>query len=145
SLKNWLPRDRNCRNCANARFVISAANWYPGASCGTVLCDDDPPCQDCAVPTPESPALIFASPLPARDRARAAISQHYLADEAQLMDRLLAIAEFPQGRADVQNVAADWVRRVRALRDERSPLDAFMHQYDLSSEEGVLLMCLAEA
>ncbi|HUP91868.1 MAG TPA: bifunctional proline dehydrogenase/L-glutamate gamma-semialdehyde dehydrogenase PutA, partial [Solimonas sp.] len=39
----------------------------------------------------------------------------------------------------------DWVARVRKLRGEQSPLDAFMQQYDLSSEEGVLLMCLAEA
>ncbi|MGH8310325.1 MAG: bifunctional proline dehydrogenase/L-glutamate gamma-semialdehyde dehydrogenase PutA, partial [Steroidobacteraceae bacterium] len=31
------------------------------------------------------------------------------------------------------------------LRDKESPLDAFMREYDLSSEEGVLLMCLAEA
>ena len=98
------------------------------------------------MPTPEPPALIFASPLPRREPLRTAISQHYLADESQVLDRLLEIADLPPTRsADVQNVAADWVRRVRLLRDERSPLDAFMHQYDLSSEEGVLLMCLAEA
>ncbi|TAJ52641.1 MAG: bifunctional proline dehydrogenase/L-glutamate gamma-semialdehyde dehydrogenase PutA, partial [Nevskiaceae bacterium] len=41
--------------------------------------------------------------------------------------------------------AAGWVERVRRLKNEQSPLDAFMQQYDLSSEEGVLLMCLAEA
>ena len=89
---------------------------------------------------------VFSAPPPARDAARAAISRHYLADEPALLQRLLGIAELPAERsAAVQKVAADWVRRVRQLRDERSPLDAFMHQYDLSSEEGVLLMCLAEA
>src|SRR5579871_5934315 len=75
-----------------------------------------------------------------------AISEHYLADEAPLVNRLLGIAEIPQARAEeVVKRAAGWVRRVRRLRGDQSPLDAFMRQYDLSSEEGVLLMCLAEA
>ena len=34
---------------------------------------------------------------------------------------------------------------VRARRAEQGLLDAFMQEYDLSSEEGVVLMCLAEA
>src|SRR5581483_7788933 len=96
--------------------------------------------------TPDTVAYVFSDPPPARDALRAAIAQHYLADETELLGKLIAIAEVPASRsAAIQNTAADWVRRVRSLRDEQSPLDAFMHQYDLSSEEGVLLMCLAEA
>ncbi|MBI3171992.1 MAG: proline dehydrogenase family protein, partial [Hydrocarboniphaga effusa] len=84
--------------------------------------------------------------LPERTGARAAITAQYLADETHLVNRLLAIAELPAPATAVLTArAADWVRRVRGLRDEQSPLDAFMQQYDLSSEEGVLLMCLAEA
>jgi RHH-type proline utilization regulon transcriptional repressor/proline dehydrogenase/delta 1-pyrroline-5-carboxylate dehydrogenase len=37
------------------------------------------------------------------------------------------------------------VNSVREKRAERGVLDAFMQEYDLSSEEGVVLMCLAEA
>jgi RHH-type proline utilization regulon transcriptional repressor/proline dehydrogenase/delta 1-pyrroline-5-carboxylate dehydrogenase len=37
------------------------------------------------------------------------------------------------------------VRRVRERSHEQGALDAFMQEYDLSSEEGVVLMCLAEA
>ncbi len=91
-------------------------------------------------------ACIFPDSFPQPDALRAAISAHYLADEAQLLDRLLAIAGLPAAPAQqAVSCAADWVARVRRLRHEQSPLDAFMQQYDLSSEEGVLLMCLAEA
>jgi RHH-type transcriptional regulator, proline utilization regulon repressor / proline dehydrogenase / delta 1-pyrroline-5-carboxylate dehydrogenase len=77
---------------------------------------------------------------------RAAITAHWLADETQLINRLLSIAELPAAAAQATVArAADWVARVRALRERQSPLDAFMQQYDLSSDEGVLLMCLAEA
>ncbi len=92
------------------------------------------------------PATVWSTPLPQRDQLRAAISAHWLADEAQLLTRLLAVAQVPDERAEEIVVrAADWVTRVRELREQQSPLDAFMQQYDLSSEEGVLLMCLAEA
>lgn len=81
-----------------------------------------------------------------RDAARRAITAAWLVDEADAMPRLVQLAQLPAEPAQaVVAQAADWVRRVRALRDEQTPLDAFMRQYDLSSEEGVLLMCLAEA
>jgi len=90
--------------------------------------------------------FVFAQPPPVREGLRAAITAAWLADETATVRRLLADAELPEARAAaVQATAAGWVRRVRALRDKESPLDAFMRQYDLSSEEGVLLMCLAEA
>ncbi|HUP92509.1 MAG TPA: hypothetical protein VM074_09710, partial [Solimonas sp.] len=90
--------------------------------------------------------FVFATSPPARSLLRQAISQHYLADETQLVNRLVALAELPPPRAaEAMAHAGDWVARVRKLRGEQSPLDAFMQQYDLSSEEGVLLMCLAEA
>ena len=77
---------------------------------------------------------------------RRAISEAWLADETTTVNRLLGLAEVSGDRCNhVQMQAAGWVRRVRRLKDEQSMLDAFMHEYDLSSEEGVLLMCLAEA
>jgi RHH-type proline utilization regulon transcriptional repressor/proline dehydrogenase/delta 1-pyrroline-5-carboxylate dehydrogenase len=81
-----------------------------------------------------------------RDSYRQAITSAWLTDEGELVQRLLSAAMLPPvGRQAVIAQAADWVHRVRRLRDEQTPLDAFMQQYDLSSEEGVLLMCLAEA
>src|SRR5690606_37981120 len=48
-------------------------------------------------------------------------------------------------REAVQVAATDLVRRVRARALDQGAIDAFMQQYDLASEEGVLLMCVAEA
>ncbi len=96
---------------------------------------------------PETPpSFLFAEPPPPRGPLRAMIGELYLAEETALVNRLLAIAELPPELA-AQSVAtaADWVRRVRKLKDTQSALDAFMREYDLSSDEGVLLMCLAEA
>ena len=94
----------------------------------------------------DSSEFVIRRPAPARDALFGAITSAWLADETSLLNRLCALAELPAERAAaVQAQAVDWVRRVRARRDDQSPLDAFMRQYDLSSEEGVLLMCLAEA
>lgn len=80
------------------------------------------------------------------DPLRNAITDAWLTDETALVQRLIALAEVPAPQsAAIQIQAAQWVRDVRALRDQQSMLDAFMAEYDLSSEEGVLLMCLAEA
>ncbi len=49
-----------------------------------------------------------------------------------------------QASARVAATAADLVRQVRGTR-RASPVDALMRQYDLSSEEGLALMELAEA
>jgi RHH-type proline utilization regulon transcriptional repressor/proline dehydrogenase/delta 1-pyrroline-5-carboxylate dehydrogenase len=91
-------------------------------------------------------AFVLAQSLPPRDALRQAISAAYLADETALVNRCAALATLPTEHATlVVRQAAGWVERVRTLKNEQSPLDAFMQQYDLSSEEGVLLMCLAEA
>ena len=96
--------------------------------------------------TSSPPSFLFEQAPPARKPLRAAITELYLSDETALVNRLLAIAELPPERsAHVTQQAAEWVRRVRQLRESQTALDAFMREYDLSSEEGVLLMCLAEA
>src|SRR5882757_7035340 len=90
--------------------------------------------------------FVYAAPPPPRSPLRAAIGELWLADETQLVNRLLAIAGLPAERAQATvREAAGWVERVRGLKETQSALDAFMREYDLSSEEGVLLMCLAEA
>jgi RHH-type transcriptional regulator, proline utilization regulon repressor / proline dehydrogenase / delta 1-pyrroline-5-carboxylate dehydrogenase len=51
----------------------------------------------------------------------------------------------PGERAATEALATDLVRRIRAARDKRSAVDAFTQEYALSSDEGVVLMCLAES
>ncbi|HEU4991543.1 MAG TPA: bifunctional proline dehydrogenase/L-glutamate gamma-semialdehyde dehydrogenase PutA, partial [Luteimonas sp.] len=89
-------------------------------------------------PTPQAPL-------------RAAITAAWARDEAEHVAELLAVARAPRpgwgepDRAAVQATAADLVRRVRARAADQGAIEAFMRQYDLGSEEGVLLMCVAEA
>jgi RHH-type proline utilization regulon transcriptional repressor/proline dehydrogenase/delta 1-pyrroline-5-carboxylate dehydrogenase len=70
----------------------------------------------------------------------------YLADEQALVRDLVDAADAgPATRAKIQETAAQLVHAVRASKANEGGLDAFLQQYDLSSEEGVLLMCIAEA
>lgn len=74
------------------------------------------------------------------------VSKLYLADEAALLNRLAAEADAGEaGRAQIQATATTLVEAVRRHSANDGGIDAFLQQYDLSSEEGVLLMCIAEA
>jgi len=74
------------------------------------------------------------------------IDRTFCADEAEMVDKLLAQLQFdPESEDRVNRRAQSLVSAVRAKKADRGLLDAFMQEYDLSSEEGVILMCLAEA
>jgi RHH-type proline utilization regulon transcriptional repressor/proline dehydrogenase/delta 1-pyrroline-5-carboxylate dehydrogenase len=76
---------------------------------------------------------------------RDAISAAYLAPEDVIVDRRIAEAALsPQEARDTARVAAEIVTRIRK-ENGKGGIDAFMREYALSSEEGVALMCLAEA
>ena len=80
------------------------------------------------------------------DKFRQAISHAYLADEDALVESLIARARLsPAESAATNALARDLVTRLRAGHKNRTGIDAFMQEYALSSEEGVVLMCLAEA
>ena len=80
------------------------------------------------------------------ERLRAEIDLHYHADEARLVKRLLASVRLEPAATDrVNQRARSLISAVRAKKAKQGLLDAFMQEYDLSSEEGVVLMCLAEA
>ncbi|QNH15364.1 bifunctional proline dehydrogenase/L-glutamate gamma-semialdehyde dehydrogenase PutA [Xanthomonas sp. SS] len=94
-----------------------------------------------------SPSPLLAPELPPASHAlRAAITAAWLKDEADHVRELLEQARLPAAdQAKVQALAADLVTRVRARAQNQGAIEAFMRQYDLGSEEGVLLMCVAEA
>jgi RHH-type proline utilization regulon transcriptional repressor/proline dehydrogenase/delta 1-pyrroline-5-carboxylate dehydrogenase len=78
--------------------------------------------------------------------ARAAINDLWLADEDACVERLAGVARLdPAATARVSRAAADLVARTRAARVTGAGVDALMREYDLSSHEGMVLMCLAEA
>ena len=86
------------------------------------------------------PALAEVSPL------RQALRATYHADETEVVEALLAEAELPApARKRVAERATLLVEEVRRRRLGQGGIDAFMNEYELSSREGVVLMCLAEA
>ena len=96
--------------------------------------------------TPSRHPLISPDLPPLPTGPRAAITAAWVRDEAAHVHSLVDQARLPEAeRAAAQAVAADLVTRVRARAHDQDAIEAFMRQYDLGSEEGVLLMCVAEA
>ncbi len=77
---------------------------------------------------------------------RAAISAHCRSDEAARVAALAAeLAAIPLDRAAVAEHARQLIVAVRQQRDGASGVDNLMHEFSLSTQEGITLMCLAEA
>lgn len=90
--------------------------------------------------------MLFPQPLPEQNPLRAAITRAYHEDEAVCVERLLQQATLqPDALQRVANTARELVQKVRDKRLTGAGLDAFLYEYDLSSTEGIALMCLAEA
>ena len=80
--------------------------------------------------------------LPPRDE----IAAHHLMDEQRLVGGLIERAVFTEDeRRRSQDAARRLVHATRASKAQHAGVDAFMHEYGLSTDEGVILMCLAEA
>lgn len=94
-----------------------------------------------------SPRLLISPelpPVPAPERA--AITHAWVREEAAHVQALLTQARMDdEARETTRRKATDLVERVRAGVHDQGAIEAFMRQYDLGSEEGVLLMCVAEA
>ena len=87
--------------------------------------------------------FAFSRPQPA---LRDAITTAYRRDEAEAVADMLARAQLSEDeRREAEALARRLVKQVRDSRRKASGVDALMHEFSLSSEEGVALMCLAEA
>jgi RHH-type transcriptional regulator, proline utilization regulon repressor / proline dehydrogenase / delta 1-pyrroline-5-carboxylate dehydrogenase len=77
---------------------------------------------------------------------RAAIRRAHRADEAASVAALLdeATVEAEQ-RVRIQARARRLAERVRQAGGDQLGVEAFLHEYSLSTREGIMLMCLAEA
>jgi RHH-type proline utilization regulon transcriptional repressor/proline dehydrogenase/delta 1-pyrroline-5-carboxylate dehydrogenase len=89
----------------------------------------------------DQPAPASSRPTPAA--LRQAIAAHRLADEGALVAALAAEA----GHIPAAAAAAEAATLVAHLRQQGKPglMERFLAEYGLSTEEGVALMCLAEA
>jgi RHH-type proline utilization regulon transcriptional repressor/proline dehydrogenase/delta 1-pyrroline-5-carboxylate dehydrogenase len=93
-----------------------------------------------------TPAFLLADDRDSRSAPGDAINRLYLADESLVVGELLDQAHLsPAERDAIRRDAMELVAAARRRRTGRGGIDAFLQQYDLASQEGVVLMCLAEA
>ena len=75
-----------------------------------------------------------------------AISANYTVDEAAYLTELLQLADPGEsGIAAIRNQARSLIESVRLRDNAVDTLDALLRQYSLDTQEGLMLMCLAEA
>ena len=80
------------------------------------------------------------------DPLTSALEGQWYSDESEHVHFLLEqVGLNDDDRQQIREQATDLVRAVRERSRDAGAMEAFMREYDLSSEEGVVLMCLAEA
>jgi RHH-type transcriptional regulator, proline utilization regulon repressor / proline dehydrogenase / delta 1-pyrroline-5-carboxylate dehydrogenase len=83
---------------------------------------------------------------PVSEPARSELRAHARLPEAECVAQLLREAPLsPAGIEAAQRQARGWIETLRERRARGSGVDALMRQFSLSSQEGIALMCLAEA
>ena len=91
------------------------------------------------------PFAAFLADINSHDGLRAAIDAAYRAPETECLPALLRAAALPApAKARAQALARQLVEGLRA-RPTTGLVQGLMNEYALSSQEGVALMCLAEA
>jgi RHH-type proline utilization regulon transcriptional repressor/proline dehydrogenase/delta 1-pyrroline-5-carboxylate dehydrogenase len=92
------------------------------------------------------PGFLFADADDFLTAVGRAINADFLGDEERIVRGLADAARLDEAtHGRVQATAKQLVEAVRKAPASKTGIDAFLRQYDLSSQEGVILMCLAEA
>lgn len=91
------------------------------------------------------PFAAFAPPIRPQGPLRQAITAAYRRPEAECLPPLLEAATVPaEQRAAIAGTARKLISALRA-KHKGTGVEGLVHEYSLSSQEGVALMCLAEA
>ena len=90
--------------------------------------------------------MLFNGDLTTECPIRQKIRDFYRIDENAVIDHILPLAEVGvKARSRAWERARQMVLNIRRDQDGQSGVDALLNEFSLSSEEGVVLMCLAEA
>jgi RHH-type proline utilization regulon transcriptional repressor/proline dehydrogenase/delta 1-pyrroline-5-carboxylate dehydrogenase len=90
--------------------------------------------------------MLFDGSLSTSDPIRQKIRDFYRIDENQVVEHILPLAEVGVGaRSRAWERARQMVVNIRNDQQGQGGIDALLNEFSLSSEEGVVLMCLAEA
>lgn len=93
----------------------------------------------------ESPFLPFARSIQPQGVLRARITSAYRMPETEAVPMLIGPAGLPEARAEVARERARSLVEALRAKGQKGPVEGLIHEYSLSSQEGVALMCLAEA
>jgi len=90
--------------------------------------------------------MLFNHSLTATNKLRQTIRDYYRIDENTILNQLITLAEI---NVDAKLRAWEYARKlvvnIRKEQIGKGGVDALLNEFSLSSEEGVVLMCLAEA
>ncbi len=90
--------------------------------------------------------IFFKSNLPAHNSLRQKIDEYYRQNETYCLKNLITHLKFGEEKQKaIESRARKLVTQIRQQEKHIKGVDALMQQYDLSTEEGIALMCLAEA
>ncbi len=90
--------------------------------------------------------MFYQRPAGSGQPLRAAIRDLYLADEQTVVDGLLnTLEQSPEQERGIDGIAIQLVNSLRNDGGSDNLIDRFLQEFTLSSEEGIVLMCLAEA
>lgn len=91
-------------------------------------------------------ALLSATPGHPLAEARREINRLYRLDEVEAVQQLLAVTDLDeQSRLRIKAQARHWVETIRQTSGIRTAVDELLNEFSLSTNEGIALMCLAEA
>ena len=77
---------------------------------------------------------------------RAQINTMYRKNETELLANLIDQATLPPDKLiAIEAIALKFIEHIRQQRRKNTGIDSFLNEYSLSSDEGIALMCLAEA
>ncbi|MCG7531628.1 bifunctional proline dehydrogenase/L-glutamate gamma-semialdehyde dehydrogenase PutA [Psychrobium sp. MM17-31] len=90
--------------------------------------------------------MLFNESLTATNPIRQTIRDHYRCDENEILDHLLPLAKIDvDAKSRAWEHARQMVVNIRKDQIGKGGVDALLNEFALSTEEGVVLMCLAEA
>lgn len=90
--------------------------------------------------------MLFHGDLTTTDALRLELRKLYRADEEQVLETLLPLADIgDQARSRAWERARQLVVNIRQAQVGKGGVDALLNEFSLSTEEGLVLMCLAEA
>lgn len=90
--------------------------------------------------------MLTATHISNTDPLRDTITNAYRMDETDCLNPLIKQATLPDATHNkVIEVAKQLVIETREYKKRQGKIDVLLHQYDLSTDEGIALMCLAEA